>query len=62
MPVYPGALPDTLSPLHSDIGRAVVGLAGFANGDDVRVMNAPSGSRFILKALEEIGVIQGSDE
>ncbi len=44
--------------LHGDVGRAVVGLAGFVNGDDVCVMNAPRGSRLILKTLEEIGVIQ----
>ena len=44
--------------LHGDVGRAVIGLAGFVNGDDVRVMNAPRGSRFILKAQQEVGVIQ----
>jgi len=25
---------------HCDVGRAVIGLAGFVNGDDVWVMNA----------------------
>jgi hypothetical protein len=44
--------------LHGDVGRAVIGLAGFVNGDDVRVMNAARGSRFILKAQQELGVIQ----
>ncbi len=44
--------------LHGDVGRAVIGLAGFVNGDDVRVMNAPRGSRFILKTQQELGVIQ----
>ena len=44
--------------LHGDVGRAVIGLAGFVNGDDVGVMNAPRGSRFILKAQQEVGVIQ----
>jgi hypothetical protein len=39
-------------------GRAVIGLAGFVNGDDVRVMNAPCGNRFILKAQQEVGVIE----
>ncbi len=39
--------------LHGDVGRAVIGLAGFVNGDDVRVINAPRGSRFILKAQQE---------
>jgi hypothetical protein len=43
---------------HGDVGRAVIGLAGFVNGDDVYVMNTPRGSRFILKTLEEVGVIQ----
>ena len=40
---------------HGDVGRAVIGLAGFVDGDDVRVMNAPCGSRFILKAQQEVG-------
>ena len=44
--------------LHGDVGRAVIGLAGFVNGDNVRVMNAARGSRFILKAQQEVGVIQ----
>jgi hypothetical protein len=44
--------------LHGDVGRAVISLAGFVNGDDVRVMNAPRGSRFILKAQQEFGVIE----
>ena len=44
--------------LHGDVGRAVIGLAGFVNGDDVRVMNAARGSRFILKTQQEVGVIQ----
>ena len=44
--------------LHGDVGRAVIGLAGFVNGDDVGVMNAPRGSRLILKAQQEVGVIQ----
>ncbi len=48
--------------LHGDVGRAVIGLAGFVNGDDVRVVNAPRGSRFILKTQQELGVIQGSDK
>jgi len=43
--------------LHGDVGRAVNGLAGFVNGDDIEVMNAPRGSRFILKAQQEVGVI-----
>jgi hypothetical protein len=30
---------------HGDVGRAVVGLAGFVNGDDIGVMNAARGSR-----------------
>ena len=52
----------TFQELHGDVGRAVIGLAGFVNGDDVRVMNAPCGSRFILKAQQEVGVTQGSDK
>jgi hypothetical protein len=44
--------------LHGDVGRAVIGLAGFVNGDDIGVMNAPRGSRLILKAQQEVGVIQ----
>ena len=36
--------------LHGDVGRAIIGLAGFVNGDDVRVANAPRGTRLILKA------------
>ena len=36
--------------LHSDVGRAVIGLAGFVNGDDVGMMNAARGSRFIYVA------------
>ena len=44
--------------LHGDVGRAVIGLAGFVNGDDVRLMNAPRRSRFIVKTQQEIGVIQ----
>jgi hypothetical protein len=43
---------------HGDVGRAVIGLAGFVNGDDIHVMNAGRGSRFILKAQQEVGVIQ----
>ena len=46
---------------HGDVGRAVVGLAGFVNGDDVvGVMNAAvyRGSRLILKAQQEVGIIQ----
>ncbi|MGO8788373.1 MAG: hypothetical protein ACLQVL_13460 [Terriglobia bacterium] len=31
--------------LHGDVGRAVVGLARFVNGDDIRVMDAAGGSR-----------------
>ena len=52
----------TFQELHGDVGRAVIGLAGFVNGDDISVMNAPRGSRFILKAQQEVGVIQGSDK
>ncbi len=44
--------------LHGDVRCAVIGLAGFANGDDIRVMNAPRGSRFILKSQEKIWDIQ----
>ncbi len=44
--------------LHGDIGRAVIGLAGFVNGDDIRVMNAPRGSSFTLKAQQKFRVIQ----
>ncbi len=44
--------------LHGDVGGAVIGLAGFVNGDNVRVMNASCGSRFILEAQQEVGVIQ----
>ena len=43
---------------HGDVGRAVIGLAGFVNGDDIGVMNAARGSRLILKAQQEVGVIQ----
>ena len=43
---------------HGDVRRAVIGLAGFVNGDDIRVTNAPRGSRFILKAQQEVGVIE----
>ena len=38
--------------------RAVIGLAGFVNGDDVGVMNAPRGRCFILKTQQELGVIE----
>jgi hypothetical protein len=31
--------------LHDNVGRTVIGLAGFVNGDDIRVMNTPRGSR-----------------
>jgi hypothetical protein len=44
--------------LHGDVGCAFIGLAGFVNGDDVGVMNPPRGSRFILKAQQELGVIK----
>ncbi len=47
---------------HGDVVRAVIGLAGFVNGDDVRVMNASGGSRFILKTQQEVGVIKGSNK
>jgi hypothetical protein len=43
---------------HGDVGRAVIGLAGFVNGDDVGMVDAPRGSGFILKAQQELGVIQ----
>ena len=43
---------------HGDVGGAVIGLAGFVNGDDVGVMNAARGSRFILEAQQEVRVIQ----
>jgi hypothetical protein len=33
--------------LHGDVGRAVIGLDGFVNGDDVEIMDAARGSRFI---------------
>jgi len=33
--------------LHGDVGRAIIGLAGFVNGDNVRVMNAARGCRLI---------------
>ena len=35
-----------------------MGLAGFVNGDDVGMMDAPRGSRLILKARHEVGIIQ----
>ena len=35
---------------HGDVGRAVIGLAGFVNGDDIYVMDAPRGSRCIYVA------------
>jgi hypothetical protein len=38
--------------------RAVIALAGFVNGDDVGMVNASRGSRFILKTQQEVGVIQ----
>jgi len=43
---------------HGDVGRAIIGLAGFVNGDDVWVTDAPRGSRFVLKTQQELGVIQ----
>jgi hypothetical protein len=46
------------SALHGDVGRAVIGLAGFVNGDDVRVVDAPRGTRLILKAQQEVRVIE----
>ena len=52
----------TFHKLHGDVGRAVIGAAGFVNGDDIYVMNAACGSRFILEAQQEFGVIRGSDE
>jgi hypothetical protein len=48
----------TFQELHGDAGRAIIGLAGFVNGDDVGMMNAPRGSRFILKAQQEVGGIR----
>ena len=50
--------PHAGSLLERHISGRAIGLAGFVNGDDVRVMNAPRGSRFILKAQQEVGVIQ----
>jgi hypothetical protein len=44
--------------LHGDVRRAVIRLGRFVNGDDVRVANAPRGTRLILKAQQEVGVIQ----
>jgi len=32
--------------LRGDLGRAVIDLVGFVNGDDVGVVNAARGSRF----------------
>jgi hypothetical protein len=43
--------------LHGNVGGAVIGLAGFVNGDDIDVMNAARGSRFILKTQQEVRVI-----
>jgi len=42
---------------HGDVRRAIIGLGRFVNGDDIWVMNAPRGSRFILKAHQELGGI-----
>ena len=39
--------------LHGDVGGAVIGVAGFVNGDDIYVMNAPRGSRFIYVEAAE---------
>ena len=44
--------------LHGDVGRAVIRLARFVNGDDIGVMNATRGTRLVLKAQQEIGVIE----
>ena len=43
---------------HGDVGRAVIGLGRFVNGDDIRVMDAPRGTRLVLKAQQEVGVIE----
>ncbi len=43
---------------HGDVGRAVIGLGGFVNGDDVRVVDAPRGTRLVLKAQQELGIIE----
>jgi hypothetical protein len=43
---------------HGDVRRAVIGLAGFVNGDDIGVMNATRGTRLILKAEQELRVIE----
>jgi hypothetical protein len=43
---------------HGDVRRAVIRLGRFVNGDDVRVVNAPGRTRLILKAQQEVGVIE----
>ncbi len=43
---------------HGDVGRAVIPLARFINGDDIGVMNATRGTRLVLKAQQEVRVIE----
>jgi hypothetical protein len=43
---------------HGDVGRAIIRLDRFVNGDDIGVMNATRGTRLILKAQQEVGVIE----
>jgi hypothetical protein len=45
---------------HGDVGRAVIGLPRFVNGNHVGMMNTPRGSRLILKPQQKVGVIEGS--
>jgi hypothetical protein len=46
--------------LHGDVGHAIIGLAGFVNGDDIGVMNAPRGSRFAdVEAAETVPILSG---
>jgi hypothetical protein len=47
-----------LQKFHGNVGRAVVGLAGFVDRNDVGVVNAAGGSRFILEAQQKLRVIQ----
>ena len=44
--------------LHGDVRRAIIRLARFVNGDHVRVADAPRGTRLVLKAQQEIGVVE----
>ena len=44
--------------LHGNVRRAIIRLGRFVNGNDIGVVNATRGTRLILKAQQEVGVIE----